>query len=516
MNNQNLFRGTASAQANYSGSVTATASATSNISQKDADDLALKNAIKQAQTMQTNMQNDTIIPLYVALILQEKTYDTGILDTLSLIQSEFPNSKVVYEKYVTDTTVEQTENALKKFIEKYPSGNRVTVSELSGNLAIILNYLEKNNIDIFSLSLNATSVEFKSRKNLFTYGFYLNTIVTSSFLILEDYALKNIVILIDTTNNNFVFLNSLLNQVKEQNNLLNNLPLTIFDLSNVNDKITIPQDSFVYLLAETEEITNIYIDRILNAFSDNTTSCLFLTTINNDIKDIFKNIPAFVYTLCPINYTRTSNDVYANLKNKNFYTYLIYAFYDILYTLEFMSATGIPVNNKNYIDVNPFQTKPQAYSNSAPLNSLINGFDYGTYNITFTKNILLNTEQLLLLFNKYNFDEGRIYKLPNSQSVFKITGIVPFFASNLFYINENLIKIYENNSLKYVKFDSDATVDDNKNTIAVSEIQEPKFIINIDKKTGLFKFLNKIYTDPNKTNPVVNPRMSKLDTILYI
>jgi len=514
------YYGTATATSSASASATASASAsaTSNISQEEADILALELAKKSSQQIAlTNATQElTSITLYVALIFQQASYDTGLSETLLLIQSEFPNSKVVYEKYVTDLSVEQTENALKQFVQKYPTGNRVTVSELSGVLNVILNYLEKNNIDIFSLSLNATSVEFKLRKNLFTYGYFLNTIVTSSFLIIEDYGVKNIVILIDNQGKNLVFFNSLLTEIKIQNKLLNNLPLTVFDLSNVNEKITIPQNSFVYLLAETPQITNIYLNTILDAFYNNTTSCLFLTTVNNDIKDIFNDIPAFVYTLCPVNYTITSNNVYENLQNKNFYTYLIYPFYDILYTLEFMSENGITVTNEKYISVSPFQSIPQAYSNSLQLNGSINGFDYGAYNITFTKNILLNTPELLFLYDKYNFDEGRIYKLPDSQSVFKITGIVPFFSSNLYYINENLIKIYENNILKYVKFDSDATKDDSKNIIAVSEIQEPKFIINYDKDIGLFNSLKKIYTDSNRTNPAVNPRMSKIDSVFYL
>jgi hypothetical protein len=263
-------------------------------------------------------------------------------------------------------------------------------------------------------------------------------------------------------------------------------------------------------------IANNYIQKIENAFENNTTSCIFLTQINNDIGDIFGNIPAFSSCLCPVNFTTTSNTVYNNLKNKQSYSFRIYPFYDILYTLQFISDNGLKVTNSNYISVSPFQNIPQAYSNSLELNGSINGFDYAAYNIIFTKNSLLNTPELLSLYNQYNLNDGTIYRLPESQSLFLTAGIVPFYSSKIYWWEQPLIKIYNNETLNYVKFDGNNTKDNNNNFIAVSQCIPPKFIVNYDSVTGLFSFLEKFYNNKNKINPQVNLRMSKVDDIFYL
>jgi len=519
----------ATASASATASYSASATATSTISQEDAEQLALQEANQIARNASAQSAYNTAlsqlgggggaIVLYVALLFKNTAYINGLTDTLELIQSEFPNSKLVFEKYVIDGSPAKTDDALIDFINKYPTGNRVTVSQSSSVLLEIITYLEKNNIDIFSLSISATSIFFKTRTNLFTYGYYLDTSVMSSFLILKNYNLQNIVVLLDTTSLNYVFLESYLSVIRQQNGLLDNLNLIVYDLSKVSnsENIYIPDNSFVYLLADTQAITNTYINQIQQAFTNNKTSCIFLTDVNDDIEDIFGDIPAFVSILAPINYTTTSNMVYSNLKNKSFYVQTIYAFYDILYTLQFMSDSGVVVTNENYVNSQAFQNIPEAYSNSIQLDNTINGFQYGKYDIIFTSNSLLNTPQLLDTYNKCNFNDGTIFKLKDSESVFVSTGIIPFFASNMYYIDQNLIKIYdENNNLKYVKFDGNNTKDENGNYIAVSEIQEPRFIINYDDASGLFSYLEKIYTNPEKTSPAVNLRMSKVDQTYYL
>ena len=505
------FFGTASASstATASASSTATASATSNISQQNAYQLALQTAQNTSNQTAYNKAiselNKNSNTLYVALLFTQLSYDTGIIDTLNLIQSEFPNSKIVYEKYVVDGSILKTDKALNDFIQKYPTGNRVTISQSSSNLNEILNYFEKNNLDIFSLSVSATALLFQKRKNLFTYGYYLDKAVMSSFLIIEDYDIKNIVVLIDTKSVTNIAFNEYNTIIQKQNSLLNNLPLTVYDLSDPTQIINIPNNSFVYLLADTETINNVYINTIKNAFVNNTTSCIFLTNLNSDIKDIFGNIPAFVSVLCPSNYTSTSNKVYENLKNKLNYIYTIYSFYDILYTLQFMSDKGIVVNNDNYISVEPFDNNnPEAFSNGIIKDKSINGIIYGAYNVVFTSNSILNSDELLSLYNKYNSNDGTIYKLQDSQSLFLTCGIVPFYESNIYYWKQPFINIYNDNELKYVKFDGNKTKDDTNHFIAVSQQIPPKFIVSYDDNNGLFSYLKKIYKSPEKTNPQVN------------
>jgi hypothetical protein len=76
------YYGTANATstASATASASASASATSNISQEEADILALELAKKSSQQIAlTNAtQEFTSIPLYVALIFQELSYDTGL------------------------------------------------------------------------------------------------------------------------------------------------------------------------------------------------------------------------------------------------------------------------------------------------------------------------------------------------------------------------------------------------------------------------------------------------------
>jgi hypothetical protein len=133
----------------------------------------------------------------------------------------------------------------------------------------------------------------------------------------------------------------------------------------------------------------------------------------------------------------------------------------------------------------------------------------------FTKNCILNTQELLSLYDKYNSMDATIYRLKDSQSVFLVAGIVPFFTSKIYYETANLIKIYNNETLTYLKFDPNNTKDDKNNSIAVSQSVPPLFIVSYDS-SGLFSYLQKIYDNSARTNPEVNSTMSKIDEIFYL
>lgn len=516
---------TATATASASASATASASASSDTSQEDANNLAIQNAeLISTQLAYSNALNQ-LTPqtpqsstYYVGLLFTELSYNSGINDTLELIQKEFPDAKLVFEKYIVNGLIETTDKILTDFITKYPSGNRVIVSELTSILNECSLFFRKNNLDILSLSVSSTSLTTRKLENVLTYAYYLDKSVMTSFFIIKDYNIKNIVIFKETTTNNIIFLTSYSDVIKEQNKLLDNLPVIEYSLnaSNLNP-VFIPENSIVYLLADTISITNTYVNQINNSFNNNnTTSFIFCTNLNYEIGDIFGDIPAMVSILHPMNYTSTSNKVFNNLKNKVNYVYGIYPFYDILYTLQFMSSIGTIINKNNYVNTNAFQSIPEAYSNSLQLDANINGFDYGNYDIIFTKNSILDTTELQEIYNKYNSTDGTIFRLPQSQSIFCNVGIVPFFASEICYFESKLVKIYQNDILKYVKFDANTTKDENGNFIAVSVIQPPKYILNYDTETGLFSYLEKLYNDKEKTSPQVNLRMSKVDTIKYL
>jgi hypothetical protein len=338
----------------------------------------------------------------------------------------------------------------------------------------------------------------------------------SSFFIIKDYAIQNIVIFLEKTTTNIIYFQNYRDVIIQQNNLLDKLPLIVYDFvpTDINP-VYIPPNSCVYVLVDTSSVSNIYINKIKNSFINNTTSYIFFSNINYEIKDIFGNIPAIISLSRCMNYTSTSTKVYNSFTNKNIFYNPCYALYDILYKLTFLSDNNYAITKDNFANTNAFQDIPEAYSNSLVLDININGFQYGAYDTVLIKNSLLNTDNLNELYNKYKSD-GSVSRTSDSQSIFKSIGIVPFFSSKILYADASLIKIYQENALKYVKFDSNSTIDDNKNNIVVSNIQYPSFITNYDSESGLFNYLKKVYIDSIFSNPQVNMTMSKEAIVRYI
>ena len=149
-------------------------------------------------------------------------------------------------------------------------------------------FFEKNNLDIFSLSVSSSSLTTQKLKNVFTYGYYLSKAVSTSFLIIKDYAVKNIVILFEKTSVNKIFLTSYYDTIIKQNSMLDNLPVITYELNTENlEPVYIPPNSCVYVLADTNSISTTYLEQIKNSFINNTTSYLFFSVLNLNIKDIF-------------------------------------------------------------------------------------------------------------------------------------------------------------------------------------------------------------------------------------
>ena len=523
---------TASGSATSSGSATVIASATSTLSQENANKIAYETAITIANkdalasanyNAKTNAYNNALEEVkkqlfpsenyYIAILFNEGNFYNGLDDVINLIKSGFSTAKVIYEVYFVDGTIKQTEDALDKFVTKYPSGQRATISGFTSVLNATALYFKRNNLNIFSLSVNSTSLTTQKLDNVFTYAYYLSKSVTCSFFIIKDYAVKNIVIFFEKTSVNRIFLTSYYDTIITQNSMLDNLPIITYELNAENlEPRYIPPNSCVYVLADTNSTSTTYLEQIKNSFINNTTSYLFFTNLNNDIRDIFDNIPAMVSVLRPNNFTSTSQKVYNNFKNKKTYFFGAYAFYDILYTLNYMQLNAIPITKKDYLSIDPFDATLQAYSNALVFNSSINGFDFGSYDIIFTKDVLIKND--IDLYDKYN--AGGIMRLTDSQSIFKTVGIIPFFSSKIFYVENNYYKFYENEVLKYLKFDFSETNSDDNSFIMITEIQECNFIVNFDSETGLLNKLVKIYDDKEKTSPQVNITMSKYPVFKYI
>jgi hypothetical protein len=449
---------------------------------------------------------------YIALLFPTNDYNLGIDDVLTFIKSQFPNAHIVYKRYVVDGTIQVTDNALTNFITLYPTGNRVTVSSYTSVLNECSLFFTRNKLDILSLSTQSTSSTNYVLPNVLTYGYYNKYFVISSFFVITEYEMDNIVILYDPNSTNIIFINDLIAEINVQNAALGGAYILPIDVTGTISAL--PAKSCVFLFADTSTIINNASD-IVNNIGAN--SYIVMSDINFDMPDVFDTIPALVPIIRPMNFTTTSNTVYNCLSEitKSDYTSSIFPFYDILYTLIYMSNNNISVNKQTYIDANPFINIPEAYSNSLVFNTTVNGFTYGQYYWMFTNNSLLDPYKTI--YTTTNPNDGSIPILPDSQSVFKALGIVPFFATGIFYINANLNLIYNTPSPgtddpEYVKYDANVSTVTN-GFIAVAEIQPCKFIYN-KNNAGYLTYIKPIY-QIGTTAPIVDSTMSKTPVELY-
>ncbi len=444
--------------------------------------------------------------IYIALLFTPDVYTSGINDVIEYFNLIKPLNKLVLEKYIVDNSEIKTFTALEDFISKYPTGLRATISNNTPVLIDITRFFEIYGLDIPSFSINASSLSIKKLKNVLTYGPYEQYSIMSMLMIFVEYQMKQIKILYDPTSVIDIFIKEWIALATFQCNLLN-IPISI-DTLEINKNYNIQNNTSIILLAEKFELENKYINsNFINQIPNN--SYIVLTDATFNVNDIFGKVPAFSCIPFPIDYTITSKNVYSSIKDKTTVFYGVYSFFDILYTLEFISENNLPLSIKTFVTVDPFQSIPSAYGFSS-FDLSINGLPYGSYDFVFTSNTILKDNELEL-FNKYN--NGGISRLPQSQSVFKSIGIVPFFDSQIFYCNQDYIKIYnECGKLIINRFDKNITIYKN-NQVVVSENLPCQFIISYNAD-GFFVYLENIFNLGGK--PQVNETMSKKTLIKYI
>ncbi len=445
-------------------------------------------------------------PIYIALLFTPEVYTSGINDVITYFNSIKPLNNLVLEKYIVDNTEIKTFTALEDFISKYPTGLRATISNNTPVLIDITRFFEIYGLDIPSFSINASALSIKKLKNVLTYGPYEQYSIMSILMIFVEYQMKQIKILYDPTSVIDIFIKEWISLAVFQCNLLN-IPISI-DTLEVNKNYNIQNNTSIILLAEKIELENKYINpNFINQIPSN--SYIVLTDATFNINDIFGKVPAFSCIPFPIDYTTTSKNVYSSIKDKTTVFYGVYSFFDILYTLNFISENNLSLSINSYVTVDPFQNIPSAYGFSS-FDLSINGLPYGSYDFIFTSNTILKGKELEL-FNVYN--SGGISRLPQSQSVFKSIGIVPFFDSQIFYCNQDYIKIY-NQCCKLLvnRFDKNITIYKN-NQIVVSENLPCQFIISYNSD-GFFTYLQNIFNLGGV--PKVNDTMSKKTVIKYI
>ena len=294
-----------------------------------------------------------------------------------------------------------------------------------------------------------------------------------------------------------------LEQIKKQASLLN-FPLKISYFEEGKSNYNIKPKSMIIILALTNDLTNIYITPdFLNNIPKN--CYITLTTANTVIKDIFRNIPAFVVTPTNINFTLVTKEVYDVVKDDTSgYDYTSYAFYDVLFVLNNFTTNGLEITKDNYTSINIYQDSQPAWLINTALSPIINSAPYGKYQYTFTKDVIIRKNKNLFL--KY-YDGGQ-EQLPDSYSIFKISGITPNNPSLIEYDEANYYKIYDsNNNLVCVRFNSNITNFPIGKNINVGKTIQTKFIYKYNDE-GYFIKLECLYPC-NGLIPKVNSTMSK-------
>ena len=442
---------------------------------------------------------------YVALLFKEKTYDKGINDVINLFTNQFPNTKLIFVKYTIDANLSNLESSLTNFINLYQNVNKVIVSEQTDIVTFSHNFIKNKNLQILNISITSTSRKIWDFKNTITYSYFLNGSISTSFYMIQDYNVQNIVIIYDNTSNDNEYIINYRDTINIQNSMLNKIKEIYYLFDNSTTPFNIPNNSIVYLLADTSIIKK-NIERIKSSFVNNTTSFIFMPDNNYDMEDIFEDIPAMVSVQVPSLYTKTSDIVYQSIKDKSTMYYAVYAFYDILYTLNYCSDNKIFITKKTYINANPFKNIPPAWYSGYSILDSHNGFMHSIYDLIFTKDIIIDNDRVLYdLYNK----NGSIARLPNSRSVLKTIGIFPNLPTIMVYLERKYIKMYENNILKYVKFDSNNTIDTNGLSINSIDTSDCNFFVLFSRTTYFLTTIQKIFDNKKLTYSEVNKTMSK-------
>ena len=301
---------------------------------------------------------------HIALLFLEPQFISGISNVKNLILQQFPNTKLNIHDYIVNSKITNIEIILTEFTNSFPNANKVVICELTSIINKSTAFIKSNNLDILTICTSSTALTTQTLENALTYSYYLSKQVSSCFPIIEDYNIQNIVLMIENSSPNFGFMKSWKDTLYLQNNLLGKRNIIEYEFKSTDKNIFfIPNNSIVILLVDTVTIKN-NIKRIIDSFNNNnnTTSIIFMTNLNYECEDIFENIPAMIALLVPAVYTKTTDLVYNCVSKLKIPFYGVYAFYDMLYTLNYCSEKNIYINKKNYVNANPFNNKvPSAW-----------------------------------------------------------------------------------------------------------------------------------------------------------
>ncbi len=450
--------------------------------------------------------------VYVAMLFQQSDYIGCLDDVITLIDSQFPNNDVVYEKYVfTDTTgPDDIINFLNEFLIKYPTGQRCTISTYTFVLRLSSEFFLSKGENIPSFSLSASSETVKQLQNVLTLAPFDQYSVMSLFYIYKQYNVNKITVYYDPANPSQEFFTNYINNITIQSELLN-VPLTIDTLIPGKTYTTLSNNSCIVLLGFVPGAP--FVDGFIEQIQPLQSTYICLPGVNDEFRDVYGNIPALAIYPTPLNYTSTTEIVYKALTNKKGQQYFAFSFYDIIYKIIDMNNSKTPLTITNFIANNAFQKNNylEAYINALVFDETINGAQFGKYNAVFTKNVIVNEDSELYL----QHNSGGIQFLPDSYSSFRFIGIVPFFSSYTYYNENEYFKLYDtNDNLLRVGYDfTNCTYDNLK--VNTGTKCEMKFLYEYTED-GWFKQFDIMYPDKNLQPLQVNATMSKTPLILYI
>ena len=458
----------------------------------------------------------------VALLLFQSTYDSGIDLVINLINNDFQNNNLNIIKYVIDPNnfVTSINNSLTNFVNNY-TGRRCTISERTSVLTLCTNFLKPYNIPSFSIT--ATSPAVQSLNNCLTYAPFDKYAVMCLFLIYIEYSMSQIKILIEPNSPDSTFFETYKNEIITQANLLGiNVSVDYLD-NTINKNYNILSRSHILLLSNTSYLNTLVSNTNFTTQVINATNCyITLSDINDNINDIFGNIPTFILLPRQSDYTITSRYVYTyvdnnlNGGNKGNVIFPCYILYDLLYKLVNFANTSNDLTILNFINYDPFTVNNTlaAWTSGIVFNASINGSDFGTYLAVFSKDVfnIYNSSQ----YNN-NYQGGFTY-LPQSKSLFKIIGIVPWNYNQ--FINDKLdfYGIYnQTNSLIMYGYNMSTSSYPNiiGSNVGTSENIPSNYIYKYSSN-GYFSSLIKLYDRSNYIQPTINVSMGKTQVNKYI
>ncbi len=451
-------------------------------------------------------------PIYIALIFNLEIFVRGIDDVINLINKQFPNNTLIFKRYIVNNNPVSIQTALEDFITLYPTGDRVTISATTLALQESSKFFESKGLNIPSFSIGATSSIVKTFKNALTYAPLNKFEAMCLYLIFKEYQMKNIKILYQESDTNNLEIISFINELKTQGDYLTinvETDILVIGKSDYNIK---PKTNIV-MLGTTNFINQIVTSDFLNFIPP---ECyISLTGVNEDIKDIFGNVPAFVLIPYSIVYNSTTQFVYENLTDKFTYFYGVYPLYDILFTLNFFTGVQLDLTISNYLSVNPYTNSLPAWVySSSSFDLTTNSLIFAEYMGIYTKDIIVGSN--LDLFLKWN--NGGTLNTASSFSVFRLLGIVPFYTTKIYYDYEDYYEIYDScGKLLLTRFNTNDTTypySYQNKKFNTGQFIDNKFIVSYNE-LGYFSYLE-IINDVFKPAPVVNLSMSKTPIIQYI